>query len=118
MLVGCVDDFDLNTLAHKFLAGLRDPTQHVQQVAVKRTMFKERKRGVEEVVDFAEISASIDEDLVAAESYDGVFGDIGLVHDLAHELFENILERDQPIHAAVLVDHDPHMHAARLKIEQ
>ena len=43
---------------------------------------------------------------------------IVFVVDLADDLFDDILDRDQPVGAAVFVDHQRQMHPRRLHLRQ
>ena len=86
------------------------------QVAVKGSVLQHRKRAVEEVVDFAQVHASLDDDRVLARSLEGLRRDIRLVVDLPDQLLEDVLERDQAVRAPVLVHHDPGMDAPRLEL--
>ena len=49
---------------------------------------------------------------------DGRLLDVELVDDVAHQLLEEVLERDQPGRAAVLVDHDRHVELLLLHLAQ
>jgi hypothetical protein len=41
-------------------------------------------------------------------------GLVMLVFDVAHDLFDEVLDRYEPIGAAILIDDERHMHARRL----
>ena len=74
-------------------------------------MLEDRKRGVEEVVDLPEVRRAVDQDLVAVDPHDRLLRLVGLVDDLAHQLLEDVLERDESVDASVLVDDDPEVDA-------
>ena len=58
------------------------------------------------------------QDLILSDPFDQLLRDIGLVHDLADHLFQEVLERDQTHHPAELVHHDGHVSLFLLELLQ
>ena len=111
-------DLDLHALPGYPLARLGYLAEDLQEIPVQRAVLEQGERGVEEMIDLAEIGAAVDQYVVFAETHDRLRRDIGFIDDLAHQLLEDVFESDQAVHTAVLVDHDAQVDAALLKVDQ
>ena len=65
--------------------------------------------GAELLVEVVDRVRAVDADVLLVDPLDGRVGEVELVLDLAHDLLEHVLERDDPVHVAVLVDDDRHV---------
>src|SRR5881628_1374353 len=73
---------------------------------------------LEKIVDAPHLRPSVHQDLILSDPFDQLLRDIGLVHDLADHLFQEVLERDQTHHPAELVHHDGHVSLFLLELLQ
>src|SRR5690606_15581212 len=58
------------------------------------------------------------EQLALGYHYELLMLHIRLVHNLAHELFENVLQGDEPVSSSIFVDHHTHMNPTGLEVTQ
>ena len=65
--------------------------------------------GAELLVEVVDRVRAVDPDPLLVDSLDRRVGEVELVLDLAHDLLEQVLEGGDPLHRAVLVDHDRHV---------
>ena len=72
--------------------------------------------GVEQLVDLVDRHARVHPHVAAGERLDRGLLHVVLVDDLAHQLLDQVLERDQAGGAAVLVDDDGHVELLRLHL--
>ena len=64
------------------------------------------ERAAELLVEVVDGERAVDPDRVVADPLDRLIRQVELVFDLADDLLEQVLERDDPLHRAVLVDDD------------
>ena len=76
----------------------------------------ESKVEVEQLQDLVDVGAPVDACLVVGQADDHRLLDVVLVLDLADDLLEQVLDRDQSRGPTVLVEHDRDVHLAPLEL--
>ena len=64
---------------------------------------------LELLVEVVDREGAVHANAAVVDPLDRLVGQVELVLDLADDLLEQVLERDDPLHRAVLVDHDRHV---------
>ena len=87
------------------LPGDRDVAEQVEDQSPDGVPGPGGQIGMDQLVDLVDGQPGADPQLARAQPLVGRLLDVELVDDLPHQLLDEILERDQPGGAAVLVDH-------------
>ena len=83
--------------------------EQAEDVAAHRVVVLDRQRRLELLVEVVDREGAVDADPLLVEPLDRLVRQVELVLDLADDLLEHVLERDDPLHVAVLVDDDRHV---------
>ena len=89
--------------------GSADRPELPEDEAGDRVVVLDRQVGVELLVEVVDREGAVDADRVVVDPLDRLVREVELVLDLADDLLEEVLERDDPLDVAVLVDHDRHV---------
>ena len=68
-----------------------------------------RQVGLELLVEVVDRERAVDPDVALVDALDRLVREVVLVLDLAHDLLEQVFERDDPLEGAVLVDDERHV---------
>ena len=98
------------------LAGHRDVAEEVEDQAADGVPRPGGQVGVEQVVDLVDRQPGADPQAAAGQLLDRGLLDVELVHDLAHQLLDEVLQGDQAGRPAVFVDHHGQMELVRLHL--
>src|SRR4051794_18546967 len=91
------------------LALVADPggaPEHAEDEPGDRVVVLLRQLAAELLVEVVDGECPVDADRVVVDALDRFVRKVELVLDLADDLLEHVLERDDPLHAAVLVEDD------------
>ena len=102
-------DVEEHAVVRDLVAGLGGTAELPEDEAADRVVVLVGEVAGELLVEVVDGERAVDADGVVADALDGLVRQVELVLDLADDLLEQILERDDPLHRAVLVDHDGEM---------
>ncbi len=85
------------------------PSERAEDEPGQRVVVLLVELGAERLVEVVDRVRAVDADALLVESLDRRVGQVELVLDLADDLLEQVLEGDDPVHDAVLVDDDRHV---------
>ena len=85
----------------------------LQDEAVEGPVLARGQGEAEALVDLPQLRASRRRDHVLRHAGQRLLVHVGFVHDLADQLLQHVLQGDQPVGAAELVGHDPHVDPLR-----
>ena len=83
--------------------------EQAEDEARHRVVVLDREVGAEALVEVVDRERPVDLDRVLVHLLDRLIGEVELVLDLADDLLQQILKRDDALHLAVLVDDDRHV---------
>ena len=86
--------------------GCGGPAELAEDEAGDRVVVLLRQLGAELLVEVVDRERAVDADAVVVDPLDRLVGQVVLVLDLADDLLEQVLERDDPLDGAVLVDNE------------
>src|SRR5438034_2058688 len=92
--------------------------QEAEDEAADRVVVLDRQGALELLVEVVDRERPVDAHPAVGQPLDRLVREIELVLDLADDLLEQILERDDPLQIAVLVDHDRHVLARAPELAQ
>src|SRR5690606_18374416 len=101
-----------------FLADVRDVAQAGHDVPGDGRVLVHGEREGVALVQVEDGDRAVDEDLAGLDLLDRGRLDLVLVADVAYDLFDQVLERDDARRAAELVDDDGHVHALLLHLPE
>src|SRR6266545_3313881 len=102
-------DAEAQAVVLDLVAALRRAPELAEDEAADRVVVLLRQLDAELLVEVVDREGAVDADRVGVEPLDGLVRQVELVLDLADDLLEHVLERDDPDHVSVLVEDDRHV---------
>src|SRR5262249_38332314 len=104
-----VEDLEARSVVLDLVAALRRPAQEPEDEPADGVVILDRQLSVELLVEVVDRERAVDPPPALGQLLDRLVRAVELVLDLADDLLQQILERDDPLEVAVLVDHDRHV---------
>ena len=104
-----VEHREAQAVGSDLVAGLRGPADQVEHVAGDGVVVLVLERRAELLVEVVDRERAVDPDRRLVDPLDRLVRQVELVLDLADDLLEQVLERDDALRRAVLVDDDRHV---------
>src|SRR4051794_40629858 len=96
-------DVEDHAVVRDLVAGCGGAAEAAKDEAGKGVVVLLRQGDLDLLVEVVDREGAADPDLPVVEPLDGLVRQVELVLDLAHDLLEHVLERDDPLHRSVLV---------------
>src|SRR5215213_11841118 len=111
-------DVEHDAVVRDLVARRGGATEPAEDEAGDRVVVLLRQVDLELLVEVVDRERPADADPVLVEPLDRLVREVELVLDLAHDLLQHVLERDDSLHRAVLVDHDRQVLVGAPKLRQ
>src|SRR5438874_5477679 len=104
-----VDDLEAQPIVEHLVARLGRPAERAEDESRNGVVVLLRQFLAELLVEIVDREGAVDSDAAVVEALDRLVGQVVFVFDLAHDLLEEVLERDEALERAVFVDDDRHV---------